>query len=147
MRGLPAFEAADVPDNAFKDGMVAEMAVGTLRNLSKKPEPFFLAVGLAKPHLPFVSPKKYWDLYHPAQIKLAPNPYHPKDAPEYALTNSNELRNYTGMPAEGPIPDNLARRLKHEHRVNVGLNAICGEGQAAIQANHWLIGPEAPTSK
>jgi iduronate 2-sulfatase len=109
----PAFESADVPDNFYKDGMVADLAVSTLRDLGKKPGPFFLAVGFAKPHLPFVSPKKYWDLYDPAQIKLAPNPYHPKDAPEYALTNSGELRNYTNMPAEGPIPDSLARQLKH----------------------------------
>ena len=109
----PPLESADVPDNFYKDGMVAEMAVSTLRGLGGKPEPFFLAVGFAKPHLPFVSPKKYWDLYDPAQIKLAPNPFRPKGAPEYALTNSNELRNYVGMPAEGPIPDNLARQLKH----------------------------------
>jgi len=93
--------------------MVADLAVSTLRGLSKKSGPFFLAVGFARPHLPFVSPKKYWELYNPAQIELAPNPYHPKDAPEYALSNSGELRNYTNMPAEGPIPDSLARQLKH----------------------------------
>lgn len=111
----PAFEAGDVADNFYKDGMVAEQAVSILQGLSKKPEPFFFAVGFAKPHLPFVSPKKYWDLYDPTKIKLAPNPFHPKDAPEYALTNSGELRNYTNMPAKGPIPDPLARTLKHAY--------------------------------
>ena len=109
----PAFESADVADEFYKDGQVAAFAVEALRGMGKKPEPFFLAVGFAKPHLPFVSPKKYWDLYDPAKIELAPNPYRPKDAPEYALTNSGELRNYHGMPAEGPVPDNLARKLKH----------------------------------
>ena len=112
-KGGPAFEAGDVADDFYKDGKVAALAVETLRGLSKKSEPFFLAVGFAKPHLPFVSPKKYWDMYDPAKIQLAPNPYHPKDAPDYALTSSNELRNYTNMPAEGPIPDKLARQLKH----------------------------------
>lgn len=111
-KGGPAFESGNVADNFYKDGMVADMAVETIKGLSKK-TPFFLAVGFAKPHLPFVSPKKYWDMYNPAQIELAPNPYHPKGAPEYALTNSNELRNYTNMPAEGPINDKLARQLKH----------------------------------
>jgi arylsulfatase A-like enzyme len=115
----PAFEAGDVPDNFYKDGMVADLAVKTLGGLAKKSEPFFLAVGFAKPHLPFVSPKKYWDLYDPAQIKLAPNPYHPKDSPDYALTNSQELRNYWGIPAEGPMPDSLARQLKHGYYASV----------------------------
>ena len=53
----PAFEGADVPDNTFQDGKVAELAVSTLRDISKKKEPFFLAVGFVKPHLPFVAPK------------------------------------------------------------------------------------------
>ncbi len=109
----PAFEMADVADDFYKDGKVANMAVETLRGIGRKGSPFFLAVGFAKPHLPFVSPKRYWDLYDPAQIQLAPNPFRPKGAPEYALTKSNELRNYPGMPAEGPIPDSLARQLKH----------------------------------
>ncbi len=112
-KGGPAFESADVADDFYKDGKVADKAVELLRGLGKKSEPFFFAVGFAKPHLPFVSPKRYWDLYDPSKIQLAPNPYRPKGAPEYALTTSNELRNYVGMPAEGPIPDTLARQLKH----------------------------------
>ena len=112
-KGGPSFEAGNVADNFYKDGQVAELAVKTLQGLKTKAQPFFLAVGFAKPHLPFVSPKKYWDMYDPAKIQLAPNPFHPKDAPEYALTNSGELRNYTNMPAEGPITDAMARKLKH----------------------------------
>ena len=108
----PAFEGADVPDNTFVDGKVAEIAVFTLSDLSKKSEPFFLAVGFSKPHLPFVSPKKYWDLYDPAKIQLAPNKFRPKDAPDYAILPGGELRNYYGIP-EGSIPDDLARQLKH----------------------------------
>ena len=108
----PAFEGADVPDNTFQDGKVAELAVSTLQEMSKKKEPFFLAVGFIKPHLPFVSPKKYWDLYDPAKIQLAPNKFRPKDAPDYAILPGGELRNYHGIPAES-IPDDLARQLKH----------------------------------
>jgi arylsulfatase A-like enzyme len=108
----PAFEGADVPDNTFQDGRVAELAVSTLRDISRKSEPFFLAVGFVKPHLPFVSPKKYWDLYDPAKIQLAPNKFRPKDAPDYAILPGGELRNYKDIP-EGSIPDDLARQLKH----------------------------------
>ncbi len=108
----PAFEAGDVPDDYYIDGKVAGLAVNTLQKLAEKKEPFFLAVGIAKPHLPFVSPKKYWDLYDPAKIQLAPNPFKPKDAPDYAFLGSGELRSYHGIPAD-PIPDDFARQLKH----------------------------------
>lgn len=108
----PAFEAGDVADDYYTDGKTAALAVSTLRELSRKKEPFFLAVGLAKPHLPFVSPKKYWDLYDPAKIALAPNKFRPRGAPEYAIQGGGELRSYHGIPAES-IPDDLQRQLRH----------------------------------
>lgn len=108
----PAWEGADVPDNTFQDGKVAELAVATLKEISKKPDPFFLAVGFAKPHLPFVAPKKYYDLYDPSKIQLATNKFRSHDAPDYAIQSGGELRSYHGIP-EGSIPDDLARQLKH----------------------------------
>lgn len=107
----PAFEGADVPDDTFTDGQNAKLAVATLGVMAKQ-RPFFLALGFSKPHLPFVAPKKYWDLYDPAKIQLAPNKFRPKDAPDYAIQPGGELRNYHGIP-EGSIPDDLARQLKH----------------------------------
>ena len=70
-KGAP-YESADVPDNAYPDGQIADEAIKRLENAAKTPEqPFFLAVGFVKPHLPFCAPKKYWDLYDPASFKLA----------------------------------------------------------------------------
>jgi iduronate 2-sulfatase len=107
----PAFEAADVPDSAYPDGCNTDYAIKQLNRLKDKP--FFLAMGLYKPHLPFNAPKKYWDMYNPENIKLADNPFIPKDAPSYATTNWGELRNYYGIPKKGPCSDELARRLIH----------------------------------
>ncbi|MEI8044908.1 MAG: sulfatase [Verrucomicrobiota bacterium] len=116
----PIYECADVPDNTFEDGKVADLAVKTLGEISKKPQPFFLAVGFRKPHLPWVAPKKYWDLYDPARIALAPNPYLPIDAPSYAvLPNDGEVRAYKGVPPKGHIPDELARKLKQAYFAGV----------------------------
>ncbi len=116
----PIYECADVPDNTFEDGKVADLAVKTLQEISKKSEPFFLAVGFRKPHLPWVAPKKYWDLYDPAKIALAPNPFLPVDAPSYAvLPNDGEVRAYKGVPASGHIPDEIAHKLKQGYFAGV----------------------------
>jgi arylsulfatase A-like enzyme len=112
----PAFEAASVPDSEYQDGSVADMAIAKLAELKTKSEPFFLAVGFLKPHLPFNAPQKYWDLYDPAKIKLADNPFRPKGAPPYAITGFGELRRYHGIPQSGAIPDDMARQLIHAYR-------------------------------
>ncbi|MEQ8882830.1 MAG: sulfatase-like hydrolase/transferase [Cyclobacteriaceae bacterium] len=68
-RTLSPFEAADVSDDGYADGLNAEEAIKQLHKL--KDSAFFLAVGFYKPHLPFNAPKKYWDLYDPEKIPIA----------------------------------------------------------------------------
>ena len=109
----PATEAPDVPDDAPYDGQLAGRAVRALRELQQKSGPFFLAVGFIKPHLPFVAPKKYWDLYDPQQIELADNPVKPKGAPALAMHSFGELRYYSDMPKRDAVSDEEARRLIH----------------------------------
>ncbi len=110
IRGYP-WEAPEVADNELADGATADHGIEVLNEV--KGRPFFLAVGFLKPHLPFVAPKKYWDLYDHDAIELADNPFAPKDAPQCALTNWGELRAYYGMPKEGPVTDEQARQLIH----------------------------------
>ncbi len=109
----PAYEAADVADNAYFDGMVADKGISDLRRLKGMGNPFFLALGFLKPHLPFNAPKKYWDMYDPEEIDLADNPFRPKGAPDAALHNWGELRAYHGISPKGPLSEELARKLVH----------------------------------
>ena len=109
----PAYESADVADNAYSDGVIAEKAISDLRRLKGGDKPFFLAVGFHKPHLPFCAPKKYWDMYKRKDIDLADNPFRPKGAPDAAFSNWGELRSYAGMPEYGPMPESQARSLVH----------------------------------
>ena len=96
----PATESADVPDNAYNDGANVLQARDILAQLSRqKDKPFFLAVGLAKPHLPFISPKKYWDLYKREEMPIAAFAEKPKNAVDLALHNSGEIRSYTDVSA------------------------------------------------
>ncbi len=109
----PAFEAADVSDDAYADGRIAEKSIRDLQRLAKMDRPFFLAAGFFKPHLPFVAPKKYWDLYDRDRIHL-PETYHrPKDAPDAAIHSWGELRAYADVPARGPLPREMALTLIH----------------------------------
>ena len=109
----PAWESADVPDNAYADGVLAEQAITTLQRLKEKEQPFFLAVGFFKPHLPFIAPKKYWDLYDHAKIQLPDNYQVPEGAPGESIHSSGELRAYAGIPAKGRVSDESARNLIH----------------------------------
>ena len=109
----PVVEAVNGPDNCLHDGELADMAVKALSELKgKSQQPFFLAVGFIKPHLPFNAPKKYFELYDEANIPPAPNPFYPLDAPKYAVVRGDEVRAYSGVPTVYPFPADFARKLK-----------------------------------
>jgi iduronate 2-sulfatase len=109
----PAFEMSDKDDDELNDGQTAAEAVKRLHELKAKPEPFFLAVGFLKPHLPFIAPKKYWDLYDPNQIPGATSADLPAGAPEFAGHVNGELHSYEGVPKDNPIPEDFAKTLRH----------------------------------
>lgn len=109
-----AYESADVPDTTYGDGKIAEEAIRRLQAAHASPsQPFFLAVGFLKPHLPFCAPKKYWDLHDPAQLPMPARTTPPDGAPAFAPTNSGELRQYAGIPETGSLDETLTRRLIH----------------------------------
>ncbi len=123
----PAFESADVPDNAYSDGLTAERAVADLGRMVGLDRPFFMAVGFPRPHLPFIAPKRYWDLYDIDDIHLPHNYALPEGAPAVADRDWNELRLYAGMPTKGPVPDDLARQLIHGYYACVSyVDALIG---------------------
>jgi iduronate 2-sulfatase len=111
----PVGEAADVPDEACRDGRIAAAAIERLRAMKQSGKPFLLAVGFLKPHLPFCAPKKYWDLYDPAKLPLAPQPQFPQGAPEVARNYG--IPDYSDTPKGGgrtePMPEAIARHLIH----------------------------------
>ena len=94
----PATECVDVPDNTYQDGVVAEIGIKLMKQLKDGGKPFFLAVGFHKPHLPFVAPKKYWDLYKRDQFQIAPFQKKAAGSPDMAYHVSGELKQYTDIP-------------------------------------------------
>jgi arylsulfatase A-like enzyme len=99
----PAWEALDVPDNAYPTGVVTDKTLQDLQRLAEMDRPFFLAVGYRKPHLPLNAPKKYWDLYDSSEISLPGNFNAVRDLPPALRINNGELRNYGNIPDTGEI--------------------------------------------
>ncbi|MBK1877699.1 sulfatase [Pelagicoccus mobilis] len=120
VRSLPrgaAWEKADVDDDAYADGRIALEGIKRLQKFKKSGEPFFLALGFTKPHLPCNAPTKYWDFYDPSGFKLTERHALPDGAPEYAGKNAGgEVANYFPVPSEGVGQDEeLARTLMHAY--------------------------------
>ena len=70
-------------DNEQTDGIGADETIKFLDKFSKSKENFFLAFGLYRPHIPFVAPKKYFDLYEMDNMTV------PSNGDEYLKTISS----------------------------------------------------------
>lgn len=133
VRGLPV-EAPEVADEELNDGWTANRAIEILKERKGKKEPFFLAVGFLKPHLPFVAPKKYWDLYDAKKLPVATLHDAPKDAPKFAPQFGGELRQYHNVPKSGAMSAEMSRRLVHGYYAAVSyMDAQVGRVLAALK--------------
>ncbi|MEX0985882.1 MAG: sulfatase [Bacteroidales bacterium] len=127
-KGRSSENAPDAPDSAYIDGKTANAAVKKLQSLAKQDQPFMFWIGYLKPHLPFNAPSKYWDLYDREDIQLAKNPHRPLNAPDQALHNFGELRNYSDIPETGPLSDEKAAELIHGYYACVSYtDALIGQ--------------------
>ena len=88
----PAFESNDGPDEAYPDGLVAERALEELDRLARASEPFFLAVGFIRPHLPFGAPARYMRPYEGGSLPAIGHPEKPSGRTTWH--GSGELMQY-----------------------------------------------------
>ncbi len=98
-KAKPTTESLDLPDNAYKDGATTEYILEKLEELADGTSSFFLSIGFSKPHLPFVAPKQYWDMYDIEDIDIHPFQEQPSDVPELAWRTNGEMTNtYSDVP-------------------------------------------------
>ncbi len=132
------YEAGDVDDLGYPDGLSTQLAVKKLKELSTKGQPFFMGLGLFKPHLPFTAPKKYWDLYDRADIPLSPFPDLPENVHPSSLQGSGEFNQYQlGEEKAGldrKLSDEYARKLRHAYYAAVSYSdALVGKVLEALE--------------
>jgi len=89
-----AWEKADVPDDAYEDGAILNGGIELLKKASKRNQPFFLAIGFKRPHLPFNAPTKYWKMYDENRVPLSLNQEKSEDGFDLAYQPSWELSSY-----------------------------------------------------
>ncbi|MCF7849129.1 MAG: sulfatase [Kiritimatiellales bacterium] len=113
----PAYEIYDGADSLHNDFQTAEKVIQALEK--HKDEPFFIAGGFYKPHLPFVAPKRYWDLYTDAEIKKIDPASLPKNAADFAYKWA-EIASY-GDPeghlfsGDNGVDDQNAKNMIHAY--------------------------------
>ncbi|MGE9270596.1 MAG: sulfatase [Verrucomicrobiales bacterium] len=115
----PSTAAPELDDDLLLDGARTNMAIEDLRRLGKEAKPFFLAMGFIRPHLAWVAPKKYWDMYDPAELPVLLDEVITPGTPPYALHNNSELTHYVDLKDfprpwdDEQVSEETARRLMH----------------------------------
>ena len=86
------------------DGQIAAAACNFLEQHGK--EPFFLAIGFMKPHVHFVAPKKYFDLY-PVESVPKPDFF---SYPEFVNLDIGLQNASNGLGPNRRLPSDMAQR-------------------------------------
>ncbi|XP_065833661.1 iduronate 2-sulfatase-like [Oscarella lobularis] len=125
--------------NPLEDDQILAQAVKTLKELAPAAksgeQPFFLAVGFHKPHLPLLAPEEFFDLYPLENISLPKNDYAPVGMPDIAWSNYLELRNYDDIAqlnASGQInttlPNETVKNLRRAYYACVSyIDSLIGQ--------------------
>jgi iduronate 2-sulfatase len=89
---MPVMQSTPGPDTTYPDGLITNEAIGQIEKLAALEQPFFLAVGLIRPHLPWGAPKKY--MRHYADVPLPPIPHSDKPKGKTTWHGSGEFMKY-----------------------------------------------------
>jgi len=134
----PAVEIYDGPDSKHNDFQTAERVIAALEE--NRNRPFFIAGGFFKPHLPFVAPKKYWDLYSADEIELIDPRELPQGAADF-MYNWSEIASYgvvkgTLFSGDRDVGKRATRRMIHAYYACVSfIDAQIGRVLDALEKN------------
>lgn len=75
---MDVYQAEPGPDAIYPDGLTTDEAMRQMEKLAQDEKPFFLAVGIIRPHLPFGAPAKYMEPYRDVELPPIPHPEKPE---------------------------------------------------------------------
>ncbi len=118
-RKVKPYEKGEVDDDGYPDGLSANLALEELDSLSQQRNPFFMAVGFFKPHLPFTAPVKYWDLYDESKMPITSSRDIPENISKASLYDNSEFNRYLlgeeKPNLEQPASKEYAKKIKHAY--------------------------------
>ncbi len=147
-RQVKPYEAGEVEDEGYVDGLSANLAIAKLGELKNQEKPFFLGLGFFKPHLPFNAPKRYWDLYDRKNITLSENPFIPENINTASLHNSGELNGYhltdEKINLDKPASEDYQKKLRHAYLASVSyidaqIGRVLNELEALGLADNTIV--------
>lgn len=132
------YEAAEVSDQGYPDGLTTQLALQQLQQLKDREQPFFLGVGFFKPHLPFNAPKQYWDLYQAEDIPISPEQDLAININRASLHGSGEFNQYALGEEKASLDSTMSasyqRKLKHAYYASISyIDAQVGQLLAELE--------------
>ncbi|XP_030621222.1 iduronate 2-sulfatase [Chanos chanos] len=118
---LCAVNVSEMPLGTLPDMENTAEAIRLLKSVSDADNPFFLAVGFYKPHIPFRIPQEFLKLYPIENLTLAPDPDVPKKLPSVAYNPWTDIRKRDDVRAlnvsfpYGPIPKDFQLQIRQHY--------------------------------
>ncbi|MBT8037363.1 MAG: sulfatase [Verrucomicrobiae bacterium] len=116
-KDMAVYQATKGPDTTYPDGLITNEAIQQLDQLAAKSkteeQPFFLAVGIIRPHLPFGAPAKFLDPYKDIDLPAIPHPEKPEGVSTWHA--SWEFRKYKSWGNDARTDDVFATEVRKHY--------------------------------
>ncbi|KAI8799096.1 iduronate 2-sulfatase [Biomphalaria glabrata] len=131
-----------MPEGTLPDIQIADFAVEFLGNMSKSEQPFFLAVGFQKPHIPLKYPQDFLKLYPLSEIQPAKHNTYPERLPLVAWNPWTDLRERDDVKKLnvsfpfGPLPSDYQLLVRQSYyAATTYVDVLLGRVLSALEEN------------
>lgn len=110
---MDVFQSVEGPDTIYPDGLIVDTSLRQLETLAGDGKPFFLAVGIIRPHLPFGAPAKYMEPYRDAELPPIAHPIKPSGKTTWH--GSGEFRKYNSWNKNPDVDASFAMAVRRHY--------------------------------